>query len=203
MPQITTCRNCGQECAEGAGACTRCGRLLDSGSGPLSLLDRMLRASLLESRVYKEVSQARGTTLQSMLVLLLTALARGVGRLGTEEAEWVVFVEGFLLGLVWWVVFTMVSYILANLIQTEPDDRPGQAQMARLTAFAQAPGALWVLGLLPRIGIAATNVVGLWQLAAIAVAVQHGLDDRSVWKATLIVAAGFAAWLVVLAIFQS
>ncbi len=172
-----------------------------------SLLRRMTAAALLRSRVYEEINQVRGTGLQAMTVLLLMTLARGAGRVGIAESEapeWLVFLEGAFLGLVWWTVFTLAGFVIAAMI-TPRGARPRQAQMARLIAFAQAPGALWILGFVPRFGLTLVSGVVIWQLAATAVAIQHALGEPSAkgaLKAVLVTAAGLALWFVIQWMFQ-
>ena len=164
----------------------------------------MVGAALLDGRVYEHFSRERGTGLQAIAVLVAVVAARGVGKLGVEGGGWVTFLLGVFLALVWWTVFTLVGYIVAAMIQPS-ESRPRQAQMARLIAFAQAPGVLWVLGLIPRFGFPIVNAVVVWQLVATAFAFQHALGDRSsqgVLKSIGITVAGLVVWVMIQVVFR-
>ncbi len=182
------------------------GSLLRRKAGPalLSLARRTIGAALLDGKVYEHFSRERGTGLQAIAVLVAVVAARGVGKLGVEGGGWVTFLLGVFLALVWWTVFTLVGYIVAAMIQPS-ESRPRQAQMARLIAFAQAPGVLWVLGLIPRFGFPIVNAVVVWQLVATAFAFQHALGDRSsqgVLKSIGITVAGLVVWVMIQVVFR-
>ena len=165
----------------------------------------MVRAALLDGKLYEHVSTARGTGLQAIVVLVLVVCARGVGKVGVEGGGWVTFLLGVFLGLVWWTIFTLVGYVIAAMIQPN-EGRPRQAQLARLVAFAQAPGVLWLLGLIPRLGFPIVNAVVVWQLVATAFAFQHALGDRSsqgILKSIGITVAGLVVWVMIQVIFGS
>ena len=162
----------------------------------------MVGAALLDGRVYEHLNRARGTGLQAIAVLVVVVCARGVGKVGIEEGGWFTFLIGVFLGLVWWTIFTLVGYVVAAMIQPA-DSRPRQAQLARLVAFAQAPGVLWLLGLVPRFGFAMVNAVVVWQLVATAFAFQYALGDRSaqgVLKSIGITVAGLVVWVLIQAV---
>ena len=162
-------------------------------------------AAFLDGRVYEHVKLERGTGLQAIAVLVAVVVARGAGKVGVEGGGWVTFLLGVFLGLVWWTIFTLVGYIAAAMIQPS-ESRPRQAQMARLIAFAQAPGVLWVLGFIPRFGFPIVNAVVVWQLVATAFAFQHALGDRSsqgILKSVGITLAGLVVWVLIQVIFGS
>lgn len=162
----------------------------------------MVGAALLDGRVYEHLNRARGTGLQAIAVLVVVVCARGVGKVSIEEGGWFTFLIGVFLGLVWWTIFTLVGYVVAAMIQPA-DSRPRQAQVARLVAFAQAPGVLWLLGLVPGLGFAMVNAVVVWQLVATAFAFQHALGDRSaqgVLKSIGITVAGLVVWVLIQAV---
>ena len=136
-------------------------------------------------------------------MLVAVVVARGAGKVGVEGGGWVIFFEGVFLGLIWWTVFTLVSYIMAAIIQPQ-EARPRQAQIARVVAFAQAPGMLSVLGV-TRFGPAIINAVLVWQLVATVIAIQHALGDRTsqgVLKSIGITAAGLLVWVMIQVVFR-
>ena len=136
-------------------------------------------------------------------MLVAVVVSRGVGNVGVEGGGWFIFFEGVFLGLIWWTVFTLVSYIVAAIIQPQ-EARPRQAQIARVVAFAQAPGMLSVLGV-TRFGPAIINAVLVWQLVATVIAIQHALADRSargIVRAIGITASGLVVWMLIQVVFR-
>ena len=112
-------------------------------------------------------------------------------------------IEGFFLSFIWWVVFTFSGYIISFLFTFKLPERSRQTEIARLTAFAQTPGILWIFGVIPHIGIAVTNTAAIWQMATTTVAIKHSLKDRTHWRAIASTLVGFLLWLAVINIFKS
>lgn len=163
----------------------------------------ILGAAVFDAKTYAKVSSEKSTGALAILILLITSCARGIGQIGSGELSWIGFIEGFFLSIIWWVVFTFSGYIMSFLFTLKPLDRSRQTEIARLTSFAQAPGILWVFGVIPNIGIALTNTAVVWQMATTTVAIKHSLKDQTHWRAIASTVAGFLLWLAVMNIFKS
>ena len=163
----------------------------------------ILGAAVFDSRTYTKVSAEKSTGALALLILLITSCARGIGQIGSGNLSWIGFLEGFFLSIIWWVVFTFSGYIVSFLFTLKPLARSKQTEIARLTSFAQAPGILWVFGVIPNIGIALTNTAVIWQMATTTVAIKHSLKDQTHWRAIASTVAGFLLWLAVMNIFKS
>lgn len=168
-----------------------------------STLTGMMGAFVFDSRTYSKVSNNKSTGVLALFILFITSCARGVGQIGSVNLSWIGFIEGFFLSFIWWVVFTFSGYIISFLFTFKLPERSRQTEIARLTAFAQTPGILWIFGVIPNIGIAVTNTAAIWQMATTTVAIKHSLKDRTHWRAIASTLVGFLLWLAVINIFKS
>ena len=160
------------------------------------MLERMIRAARLSPQLYEEVEADTGATSQAMMVVVLVALATGIGTIGAGGV--VGLLSGIVFGLLSWAVWAYVTYTIGTSILSTPETDADWGELARTTGFAQSPGLLRILGFIPVIGPAIYLAASLWQLVAMVIAVRQALDYRSTWRAVAVVIVGF----IVLAIFQ-
>ena len=144
------------------------------------MLERMIRAARLDVNLYEEVEADTGATFQAMRVVVLVALATGIGSLGAGLFG---LLSGVIVGLLIWAVWAYLIYIIGTTLFRTPETEADWGQVARTTGFAQSPGVLLVLGFIPFLGIAIIIGVSVWQIAAMVIAVRQALDYTSTWRA--------------------
>ncbi len=152
------------------------------------LIERLIAALRLELRVYQEVSSDAAATGQAFRVVLLTGLLNGfslVQRLGLAG----VF-AGVGAALMGWLLWAGVIWAIAALFR----HRRGERSLLRALGFANAPGMLLVLGVVPVIGTVIRLAVVVWLVAATERAVE-AVFEVSRGRATLIAVIGFIAYL--------
>ena len=156
-------------------------------------INRMIRAAMLDSRVYEEVEADYTATLPAMLVVLLSsiagALAPGSGLEDTSAPMAIVLVSFF--GIVSWAVWAGVTYVIGAKLLPEPTTEANWGQLARTTGFAQAPGLLGILGVISFLTPIVSTVVGIWGLVAMVIAVRQALDYTSTIRAVAVVVLAF------------
>ena len=162
------------------------------------MLNRMIGAARLDVRVYEEVEADTTATPQAMTVVLLVALASGIGALATGGLGGLI--SGVIFGLVSWAFWAYITYVIGTTLFRTPETEADWGQLARTTGFAQTPGVLRVFGLIPGIGLTIYFAASLWQLVAMVIAVRQALDYRSTWRALGVVAVGFIVLIIVQAI---
>ena len=160
------------------------------------MLERMIRAARLSPQLYEEVEADTGATSQAMMVVVLVAVATGIGTTGVGGVAGLF--TGILFGLLSWAVWAYVTYFIGTSLFPTPETDASWGELARTTGFAQSPGILRFLGFIPLIGPVIYLAASLWQLVAMVIAVRQALDYRSTWRAVAVVIVGF----IVLAIFQ-
>ena len=156
----------------------------------------LIRAVRLDGDLYSEVRADATATTRSLAVVLLVALAHGVGGIirsiafGRDP-----ILESFLVGvqgeIVFWVVAGAVIYLVGRYVL---GGRGTYGQVIRPLGFAVAPGLLIVVaalaslvGSVPR--VLALGVLAGWRLVASFVAVRQALGLNRV-KSTITLLAG-------------
>ena len=145
----------------------------------MTFVERMIGAAKLDAKVYEEVEADRGATPQAMAVVVLAAVAGGIG-VGAGLRGLVV---GTLLGLVGWAVWAWLIYFIGTRWLPEPGTHADAGELLRTLGFATSPGIIRVAGLVPVLGGLVTVVAAVWTLVAMIVAVRQALDYQSTVRA--------------------
>ena len=164
--------------------------------GTHSMVDRMIRASLLDVHIFEEVEADTSATRQALSVVVLAALATGVASLGTTGLGGL-FV-GVVVGIAGWAIWAWIVYLIGTKILPEPETHADWGQLARTLGFAQSPGILKVLGVVPVLGEIILFVVSVWMFAAMVIAVRQALDYTSTVRAIGVVLLGFIPYAILL-----
>jgi hypothetical protein len=167
-----------------------------------SLTDRMVRAARLEIGLYNEVEADTTATSQALTVVVITALAGGIGAaLGQAFAGRPAGIVGGLIGglvaeLLGWLVWSYVMYFVGTRVF---HGTATYGELLRTLGFAYSPGVLNILRFVPVLGGLITLVVLIWRILAGFIAVREALDlDTGNTVATIVV--GVLAYIIVLAI---
>ena len=165
-----------------------------------TLVDRIIRAAKLDPQVYEEVEHDPSATGQAILVVVLGAIAAGIGFLyGGIDA----FIVGIVLALVGWAVYAFVAYWVGTTIFKGPHTEATWGQLLRTLGFANSPRLLLVLGVIPVIGLIIALAVFVWVLIATVIAIRQALDfdtGRAIGTAVVSLLAQFVIFFVVTAI---
>ncbi len=163
---------------------------------PLS--DRMIGAALLRIDVYEEVEADPDATKQAALVVGLVALAAAAGgiRAGAGAA-----IVGILSAYVGWLLWSAITYLIGDKLF---GGTATWGELLRTIGFAQSPGILYVLGVIPLLGWFVSSIVMLWILVAVLIAIRQALDfgtGRALLTALLgfipyVILSGVVRWLV-------
>ena len=117
------------------------------------MLGRMLGAARLSSDTFEDVERDSGATIQAMLVVVVVAIATGVGGILSGDST---LLDGLLFGvirgIVTWVVWALVALLVGTTILKSESTEADWGQLARGTGFAQTPGLLNVLVFIPVVG---------------------------------------------------
>jgi hypothetical protein len=135
-----------------------------------SLTERMLGAAKLDVETYEEVEADQDATTQAAVVVGIVALASAIG--GAQQGA-----PGMLGGLVvaflGWLLWSGITYLIGDKLL---GGTATWGELLRTIGFAQAPGVLYVLGVIPGIGGLVRLVVAIWLLVAGIVAIRQALD---------------------------
>lgn len=153
-----------------------------------SMLDRMIGAARLDVATYEEVEHDASATGQAAVVVVIAAIAAAIGAIGDGGMNAFGALIGALLG---WLVWAGITYLIGDKLL---GGTASWGELLRTLGFAQAPGVLNVLGIVPLLGGLVRFIVGVWILIAGVIAIRQALDF-STGKAIATVLLGWLAMM--------
>jgi hypothetical protein len=173
------------------------------------LVNRMIRAARLDTSLYEEVEHDSSATSQAMQVVLIVALASGIG-----SALWKLLtlspidavtglVGGILVAVLGWLAWALVTYIIGAKIF---GGTATYGEMLRTLGFAQSPNVLLIftgiLGGIPLLGGLLRLALLIWVLLAGLIAIRQALDVGT-GKAVLTAIIGWIVMVIIVGIVAS
>ncbi|MCX6007279.1 MAG: YIP1 family protein [Chloroflexi bacterium] len=149
------------------------------------LLPRMLRAAKLEPQLYEEVEADNAGTGQALLVVVLVALASGIGAgISTLMKGGGASIVGFVSSLAWgvigslivWFIFSLLTFWLGTSLFKGPDTKSTLGELLRTLGFAYTPGLLNIFSFIPIIGSFIPFATWIWTIIASVIAVRQACD---------------------------
>jgi hypothetical protein len=148
--------------------------------------ERMVGAAKLDVNMYEDVEADTAANGQAAGVVALVAVAQAIGAIGEGTLG---LVTGLVSALVGWLIWAGVTYLIgAKLL----GGTATWGELLRTLGFAQAPGVLSVLGIIPVVGGVVRFAVTIWILIAGVIAIRQALDV-STGKAVLTAVLGWLA----------
>ena len=148
-----------------------------------TFVGRMIGAAMLDVPTYEAVEHDTTLTGQAAVVVVLGAVAAG---LGTSDTV----IGGTIGSLVGWFFMAGTIYIIGTQLFGATAT---WGEVLRTMGFASSPSILMILAILPFFGWIIQAVVGLWALAAAVVAIRQALDVSTL-KAILTGILGVFSW---------
>ena len=139
-----------------------------------SLPSRMIRAAQLDSELYEEVERDVDATSQAAIVVLIVAIASGIGNIDENGIFGLIF--GIVGAFVGWIVWAAVTYFVGKNIFGTTNTSVSLGEMLRTLGFAQSPGVLNVVGIIPVLGPLVMFVVAIWSLVCGIIAIRQAMD---------------------------
>ncbi|HET7273994.1 MAG TPA: YIP1 family protein [Longimicrobiaceae bacterium] len=160
-----------------------------------SLTERMMGAAKLDVATYEEVEADSTATTQAAIVVGIVAVAQAIGMSGEGLSG---IITGLIGAFIGWLLWAGVTYLIGDKIL---GGTATWGELLRTIGFAQAPGVLYVLGILPLIGGIIGFIVAIWILVAGIIAIRQALDFGT-GKAILTAVLGWLAVLIPMALVR-
>jgi len=155
-----------------------------------SLVERMIGAAMLNTSVYEEVEADRGATGQAAAVVAIVAVCAAIGSYSHGGKGVIAAIVGAFLG---WLVMSALTYFIGTKLFGGTADI---GEMLRTLGFAQSPGVIAILGIIPFLGGLVMFAVWIWQLVTAVVAIRQALDfDTGKAVATAVI-----SWIIMLVV---
>ena len=153
-----------------------------------SITERMKGAALLEVATYEEVEADTTATGQAAVVVVVGAIAAGIGMARGGPG---LIVGAVVSSLFSWVLWAGITYVIGDKVL---GGTATWGELLRTLGFAQSPRVLAVLGIIPGMHRIVFPVIGIWVLITGVVAIRQALDF-STGKA---VATALLGWLAIM-----
>jgi hypothetical protein len=168
-----------------------------------NIVDRVVRAAKLDIDLFEEVEADEGLTSQAIAVVVIAAIAGGIGGalgaiitgqgigsfFGSLIVSPIIAVVGYLI----WAALTY--FIGTNLFQGTAD----YGEMLRAIGYSYGPQVLSVFSFIPCVGWIISLVCSIWSLVAGVIAVRQALDFDT-GKAVITCIIGWIVVMVLMAI---
>lgn len=162
-----------------------------------TFVQRMIGAARLDPATYEEVEADKSATTQAAIVVILSAVAAGIGAIEEGTKGVVVTILAALIG---WVFWAFLTWLIGTKFLPEPQTKSDMGELLRTLGFGSTPGLLRVFGVIPVVGTIVMFIAWFWMLASTVVAVRQALDYKGTGKAILVCAIG---WFVYILFFIS
>jgi len=140
----------------------------------------MIRAAKLDVQLYEEVEADQTALGQAMGVVVLSAVAAGIGSANGGLLGLVIGTIGALIG---WYIWAFLTYFIGTKFLPEPQTKADYGELLRTIGFSSAPGLIRVFGIIPGLTALVFSVASIWMLVAMVIAVRQALDYTSTWRA--------------------
>jgi hypothetical protein len=160
--------------------------------GNHTFTERMMGAARVDPAIYTEVEHDTTATGQAAGVVAIVAICSAIG--GAAGGPLGMF-SGVVAALLGWLLWAGVTYLIGDKLL---GGTATWGELLRALGFAQAPGVLYILAVIPFFGWLVRLVVGLWVLVCGIVALREALDF-STGKAILTAVLGWLAMMILTA----
>lgn len=167
-----------------------------------NFVERMIGAATLKVPVIEEIEADTEYTVPALGVVVLAAIAAAIGAMADGGvATAAVLLVSSLFG---WVFWAFITWLIGTKLLPTPDTKSDMGELMRTMGFAQSPGLLRVLGVIPVVGGFVNFIVFIWLFVAMIVAVRQSLDYSSTVRAVAVVGIGWILnvmiWLVTMSL---
>jgi hypothetical protein len=164
--------------------------------GMTTFMRRVIGATALSPAIYEEIEADRKSLGQAVVVVLMSALAAGVGARGFGGRADFIPTMTFV-AFAAWAAWALLTYQIGVRLLPDTDTHSDFYEMMRTMGFAAAPGILRIVGVIPVLTTPIFVLTAVWMLFAMVVAVRQALDYRSTARAVAVCAVG---WLLAIVI---
>ncbi|MEZ5315879.1 MAG: YIP1 family protein [Vicinamibacterales bacterium] len=164
-----------------------------------SLQNRIIGAMTLQVSTFEEVEHDTTAMGQAALIVTLAAVSSGI--------SWILWsgpggiIRGAISALIGWVIGAVVVWAIGTKLLPGPKTQADIGQVMRTVGFAQAPGLLSFVAIIPILGVFISLVIWVWTLIAWVIAVRSALDyENDTMRAVIVCVLAFVAIFIVTAV---
>lgn len=160
-----------------------------------TMTERMIGAAKLDVDTYEEIEHDTTATRQAAGVVAMVAVAQAIAGIGGDLGT---MVGGLLAAFVGWGLWAGVTYIIGDKLL---GGTATWGELLRALGYAQAPGVLLVLAVIPLFGGVIRFAVSIWILVAGFIGLREALDIGN-WKTALTAVLGWLTLAIPMALLS-
>jgi hypothetical protein len=146
----------------------------------------MIRAARLDPALYDEVKADPRALPQAIFVVVLAAIATGIG-FGQGDLGSIGL--GMLFALLGWWFTAYLAHFIGTRLLPEPQTAAAPAELLRTLGFSNSPGVVRMLAAIPDLTIFVMLTTTVWMICASVIAIRQGLSYQSTTRAVGVFAA--------------
>lgn len=154
---------------------------------------RLIGASMLHSATYEDVEADASANGAALLVVVLSAIATGIGSIENSGVEGILWHS--LAAIALWYIWAYVTYFIGTRFLPMSETVADHGELLRTIGFSSAPGILRVLMVIPAIALPVFVLTMMWMLVSMVIAVRQALDYESTLRAVAVCAIGFPIYV--------
>jgi len=139
-----------------------------------SAIERAIGVARFDPQAYEAVEHDEAATGTALAIVVLASIANGIGSL--RDTGILGAIVGAIFAVIGFVLYAGIAYLIGAKVFATAETRATWGQLLRTLGFAQAPGVLRVLGIVPVIGPIIGFVVAVWILVASVIAIRQACD---------------------------
>jgi hypothetical protein len=166
------------------------------------MINRVIRAAMLDVEFFNQAEADTSLTQEALLVVILVSLAGSIGSFiggiisGGFGSALLALIVALVTGVVTYYIWAYVTYFIgAQLFDATAD--PGE--LLRVLGYASGPRALSIFSFIPCIGWLVALAGGIWSLIAGFIGVREALDLDTT-KTLITVAIGWVIIVIITAV---
>jgi hypothetical protein len=157
--------------------------------------ERVVGVMKADVKAFEDIESDAGAMGQAVTVILLVGVASLIGNIIREGL--LGGVKYLILAVLMAALWAFIVTIVGTKLMPEPTTKADFSETFRVVGFAQAPGLLYVLGIIPFLGIVINFFVWIWSLIVMVIGVRQVLDYSNTGRAVIVCLIGLViSWII-------
>lgn len=163
--------------------------------------ERYVGAMTLNAKTFEEVEADTTAMGQAVTVILIAALASGIGNIFRNGFSGLII--GTVVSLIAYGIWAALVWVIGTKVMPDPATKADFPETFRVVGFAAAPGIVNLLAIIPFLGVVIGLAVSIWMLVAMVIAVRSVLDYTSTGKAVVVCIIGFIGYWIAMFVLMA
>ena len=152
---------------------------------------RVIGAAQADVKTFEEVEADPNALAQAITLIVIAGVSSLVGNI--FRSGLVGGVISMVQMLLAYALFSLFAFLIGTKVMPETATKADFNETFRTVGFAAAPGVLYVLAIIPVLGVLISMVIGLWSIVIGVIAVRAVLDYSNTGRAIVVCLLAFAA----------